>query len=461
MLDLLHSDASIVDPDGSVHAAADLRRAAAAAANLLRETQAGRGDIVVLPARDDARFLADLFGVWACGATAACLDPDLPPQEVERVLRFLAPRTIISAGTIAASPIPPQNRAELDGPSLVLMTSGTTGEPKGVVIGEAALRARLALNVEAIGHEALQRSLVTLPLHFGHGLVGNTLTPLFAGGTVFLAGRGLALATGLGPQIDREGVTFLSSTPSFWRIVLRTSAPPRNGTLRRVHVGSAPLDALLWAKIASWAGCDVVNCYGMSETANWFSGGSSADGFDDGRVGRPWGGRAGIVGADGGVVAAEGEGEIAVRTPALMSFYLDRPDITEAAMPHGWFRTGDTGRIDASGEIVLTGRIKEEINRGGIKVQPADIDRVLDMHPDVAEACAFALPDPASGEMVGVAVRMKAGKALDAQALRAWCMERLRREAVPERFFPVNAMPVSGRGKVSRDAVRRAVTGAD
>jgi acyl-CoA synthetase (AMP-forming)/AMP-acid ligase II len=196
----------------------------------------------------------------------------------------------------------------------------------------------------------------------------------------------------------------------------------------------------------------------MSETANWFSGASSADGIGDGRVGEPWGGRAGIVGADG-IISAEGEGEIVVQTPALMSAYLDRQELTEAAIRDGWFRTGDTGRIDRRGEIILTGRIKEEINRGGIKVQPADVDRVLGAHPDVAEACAFALPDPASGEMVGVAVRMAEGKVMDALALRAWCMDRLRREAVPERFFAVGTMVVSGRGKVSRDAVRRAVTG--
>src|SRR5262249_46990254 len=103
----------------------------------------------------------------------------------------------------------------------------------------------------------------------------------------------------------------------------------------------------------------------------------------------------------------------------------------------------------------LTGRIKDEINRAGFKVQPAEIDMVIEAHPAVAEACVFGIPDPVSGEIVGAAVRLKEGAAAESAAIQRWCRGRLRREAVPERWFMVDAIPRSARGKVNRDAVRR------
>jgi acyl-CoA synthetase (AMP-forming)/AMP-acid ligase II len=219
-------------------------------------------------------------------------------------------------------------------------------------------------------------------------------------------------------------------------------------------VGSAPLSAALWREIAEWTGGEVVNCYGITETANWIGGASSrSDGIEDGLVGRPWGGAYAIIGEDGGPCAT-GEGEILVRTPGVMSGYLNRPDLTDAVMVQGWYRTGDRGRLDADGALRLTGRLKDEINRAGFKIQPAEIDMLLETHPAIAEACAFGAVDPVGGESVAVAVRLRPGAAETALSLRAWCLERLRRDAAPERWFFVDDIPRTSRGKVSRDAVR-------
>ena len=144
-----------------------------------------------------------------------------------------------------------------------------------------------------------------------------------------------------------------------------------------------------------------------------------------------------------------------MRSPALMSCYLDRPDLTAEVIHDGWYHTGDRGLVDGIGRIWLTGRIKDEINRAGFKVQPAEIDHLLENHPAVAEACAFGVPDPVGGESVGIAVRLKPATAASIELLRAWCRERLRREAVPEHWFLVDEIPRNQRGKISRDAVRR------
>jgi acyl-CoA synthetase (AMP-forming)/AMP-acid ligase II len=426
----------------------------------LADLGAGSGSRVALVAGNSAAFLADLFAAWSLGATVACLDPALTPSEGDRLIAFLRPAVLGNGAGLKAAKVPAPARQRgtggLDDPALILFTSGTTGDPKAVVLSFRALLARLALNRAAIGAMALERSLVALPVSFGHGLIGNALTPLLSGAKIVLHPLGLPLASQLGAIVDEYRVTFLSSTPALWRIVLKTAAPPAGGSLRRVHVGSAPLAADLWARIVGWTGCEVVNCYGTTETANWVGGASSAEGMTEGHVGAPWGGRAGIYRE--GKIEPAGEGEIAVLSPSVMSGYLDRPDLTSGVLDRGWYRTGDHGTVDAAGRIRLMGRLKDQINRAGFKVQPEEIDRLLEAHPDVDQACSFALPDPVSGEIVAVAVTLVNGHHVDAEALRAWCLDRIRRDAAPERFFIIDEMPRTERGKLRREDVRRAVT---
>jgi acyl-CoA synthetase (AMP-forming)/AMP-acid ligase II len=416
----------------------------------------GAGNTVAITHGGTARFFIDLFAAWSAGAAAACLDPALTQSERDNVIAFCKPSAVLdenNAVTRTKHDHAPR-QASLDDPALILFTSGTTGAPKGVVLSFRAVLARLALNQYEIGRATLQRTLVTLPTHFGHGLIGNALTPLTAGGDIILAPRGLSLAQGLGSLIDNYDVSFMSSVPSLWQMALRMSPRPKNGSLRRVHIGSAPLSATLWSRIAEWAGCEVVNCYGITETANWIGGASSREhGAKDGLVGRPWGGTA-AVRAEDGSVRTQGAGEILVQTPSLMSGYLDRPDLTQAVLREGWYATGDLGEVDADGNIRLTGRAKDEINRAGFKVQPAEIDMLLESHPAVAEACVFGAPDPVSGEIVAAAIRLSPGASDDANTLREWCLQRLRREATPERWYFVDEIPKTSRGKVSRTTVR-------
>ncbi len=443
---------------GVAWSAAELSAEVARRAQALATNGIGSRSIVAIAHGGSAAFFADLLAVWSLGAAAACLDPALTPSERENVIAFCKPRAVLCEDRVAVEPGAAETRDHaMDDAALILFTSGTTGAPKGVVLSSSALLARLSLNRDAIGDAILARTLVTLPTHFGHGLIGNALTPLAAGGDIVLVPRGLGLAQQLGKLIDEHAISFMSSVPSLWQMALRLSPRPAKSTLRRVHVGSAPLSATMWSRIEEWCACPVVNCYGITETANWIAGASTADHPpSDGFVGKPWGGRAAVVAADG-TIHGVGAGEIAIRSPALMTGYLHRPDLTAAVLRDGWYRTGDLGEVDGDGRIRLTGRAKDEINRAGFKVQPAEIDMLLERHPAVAEACTFAVPDAASGETVAVAVRLVAGSGETAQSLRAWCLERLRREATPERWFFVDDIPKTSRGKVSRDSVRKSL----
>jgi acyl-CoA synthetase (AMP-forming)/AMP-acid ligase II len=455
--------------------AAVLRREVERRAGEFARRGIGRGAVIAIAHGGTAYFYADLLAVWRVGATAACLDPALTAREYEAVITFLRPAAILidRDATTSVSDVPQVALAaardaegapalaapDPDDAALILFTSGTTGSPKGVVLSFRALQARIELNIAEIGIAALRRALVTLPTHFGHGLIGNALTPLFAGGEIILHPLGLPLAQRLTHLIDEHAISFLSSVPALWRLVLKLASPPSGSMLARIHVGSAPLSAALWSDIVAWSRAEVVNCYGMTEAANWIAGASSRSAMLDGLVGRPWGGAAAVAGDDG-MRRSSGEGEIVVQSPALMSGYLHRPDLTATVLRDGWLHTGDRGVIDEHGIIRLTGRIKDEINRAGLKIQPAEIDMLIESHPAVAEACTFALADAVSGERVAAAVRLAPGAVADEETLRTWCRERMRGEAIPERWFFVEEMPGSPRGKKNRDAVRRQLAGA-
>jgi acyl-CoA synthetase (AMP-forming)/AMP-acid ligase II len=430
---------------------------------------------VVVAHSGSARFFADLFAVWTLGCTAACIDPALTANEVETLIEFLEPSAVlvdqapfgarIAAPVLQLANVPaattsiPDPASELNRSALILFTSGTTGHPKGVVLSFRALQNRIAFNKAAIGAASRMKTLITLPTSFGHGLIGNALTPLLSGGDIVLHPIGLSLAQDLGRIIEQHRIGFLSSVPSFWRMALKFSNAPAEGTLTRVHVGSAPLSAELWARVVEWSQADVVNCYGVTELANWVAGASSrVDGIGDGLVGKPWGGEAAIKDSMG-ALRHVGEGELLVKSPSVMSGYLRRPDLTAAVLVDGWYHTGDTGHIDERGLITLTGRIKDEINRAGFKVQPSEIDALLETHPAVSEACVFGIADTVSGEIVAAAVRLEPGENITAETLNDWCATRLRREAIPERWFMVDKLPLNDRGKINRDAVRRLLTG--
>lgn len=448
---------------------AAMRAAIAFRADELVHAGAARQTRVAIAHDWPLSVLIDLFAAWRIGAVAVLLSPNLAMSEKSNVANRLQPAIWIgtdapqAAAVLAPADIDAQQRgatdvtdpAGLDEPALILMTSGTTAQPKGVVHSRRSLLARIALNLAHIPAADLAVSLSLLPMHFGHGLIGNCLTPLFAGARLaLLPNPGPANLATLAQTIELQRITFMSSVPSLWRVALKLSRPPSPSPLRRVHVGSAPLSAGLWQEIIAWTGTPhVVNMYGVTETANWIGGHDAAEAPPaDGLVGRAWGGSLRLLDAQGGI-AAGGRGEVAVLTPGAMSHYLDQPELTAATIGDGWFRTGDIGTFDAAGRLSIVGRIKHEINRGGIKIPAEEIDMLLEAHPDIAEACATSLPDPIAGELIGAAVVAKGGRDIEPEAIRQWCRSRIRSEAVPDRIAVVMSLPRNERGKADRRRV--------
>jgi len=292
---------------------AALRREVAARAAALARIGVGRGSVVAIAHGATARFFADLLATWRAGAAAACLDPALTDFERATILTFLKPAALLvddapikapasipqialaqslaesaqsaQVGSLERDSFAPAQPAD---PALILFTSGTTGAPKGVVLSFRALSARLSLNVAAIGEAALARALVTLPTHFGHGLIGNALTSAACGRRDRARSARAVAGAGSGPagRCASHHVHELRSGALAPGLEIRASAVGRNARAGPCRLRRRCRPAL-WSEIASWSRADVVNCYGMTEAANWIAGASSRDGVADGLVARP------------------------------------------------------------------------------------------------------------------------------------------------------------------------------
>jgi acyl-CoA synthetase (AMP-forming)/AMP-acid ligase II len=450
----------------------------------------GPGDLVFVHFGNTLEFFADLLALWSLGACVAPVDPRLTLFEVETLARAAAPRFSLwsadppgeMAGLLAKLGIAllespdgrerqgdagetlwPSAQAGLDQDALVLFTSGSTGEPKGVVHTHRSLLARWMTLRAHVGIQSLRRTLCLLPTHFGHGLICNALYPWLSGQRLAIVPAHRAdLALQLGGLVDKQRITFMSSVPALWRLALRTARPPRAGTLERVACGSAPLSADMWHEIGKWAGgAPVSNVYGITETASWLAGTAPETVPEDGLVGDPWGSAIMIASSDSGPdsvgpdrACETGEaGRVWVRTPALMRGYLRRDDLTALAVRGGWLTTGDIGLLDERGRLYLRGRERDEINRGGLKVYPADIDAVVERFDETLDSCAFGYDDGLGQEEVGVAVVLRAADAGAIGRLYAWSRRQLAAHQMPRRWYVVDEIPRTSRGKVNRAQV--------
>ena len=226
--------------------------------------QVAAGDRVLICHGGSAGFVVDLFACWSLGAAAACINPTTTENEKRNLVEFIKPAAIIESAENPAlstqfSGQSTMSQLSLDLPALYLFTSGTTGTPKGVEHTFRSILSRITLNQTFIGLDNLRTTLCPLPTHFGHGLIGNLLTPLLGGcDVVLLDDKSPMGLSRLGAIIDEYDITFMSSVPSFWKLASRLSKQPIKNSLKRVHVGSAPLSADLWRAIAKWARTDDV-----------------------------------------------------------------------------------------------------------------------------------------------------------------------------------------------------------
>lgn len=330
-------------------------------------------------------------------------------------------------------------------PQLLLQTSGTTGQPRAVVISAGALASHLMTLADGphavLGLGRTDRVLATLPLAHSFGCRMAFLAPLLAGAEVHVVTRFSAHATL--EILAAERITWAPVVPtmlSAWVAV--EGAPP--GALAWVLSAGAPLPDALALEAEARLGCDVRQGYGLTEASF-----STLDAPPSpralGTVGRP------VPGVE--VRLDPASGEVLVRGPNLMSGYLDEPEASAAAMPDGWLATGDLGAWEGE-SLRLIDRLKDIILRGGHTIHPAEVEAVLASHPQVAAAAVVGRPHPHLGEEVVAHVVPRPFETMDPVALTAWSSARLAAYKVPTLFFTEAELPLGPSGKVLKRALR-------
>jgi o-succinylbenzoate---CoA ligase len=321
-----------------------------------------------------------------------------------------------------------------DGIALIVATSGSEGEPHGVMLSDANLDAAAAAANQHLPLNACDLWLACLPLYH-------------IGGQAILwrcarAGAGVLLHDGfhaeaVAADLRRYPVTHISLVPAMLARLLEIGvAPP--ASLRHVMIGGAALSQSLYDK-ATAAGWPLNPSYGMSETAAQIATWTPADGpWHEGLVGRPLGNNEFALTADG---------RIRIRGPQVMAGYLDGDGIDA----DGWLTTGDLGKIDAKGRLTVTGRADDMLISGGRNVHPLEVESCLAACPGIRDVAVTGLPDKVWGDLI---VALVVGEAT-AQGIADWCRPRLPGAAQPRRVVHLANLPRNATGKLERSRLRQ------
>ena len=429
-----------------------LHARAAGLARRLAADGVGPGHRVAVVLPDHWSYAVALLGIWKLGATAAPLSPLLKPDEQEAILADVDP-----AATIRQ--VEPregvwETLSECAAPALIGYSSGSTGRPKGAVFTHAALTFADRSWADMMAVTAEDVVLSVLPLPHSFGMHGSLLAPLLNGARVVLPG-------GFSPEpvleaLERHRVTlFLGVATMFQRLLNSPAFAGADLSSLRLSVSvAAPCP---WELAVDWrrrAGHRILRGYGMTELFRPISYLAAEEDDRPECIGRAVPGVETGVAPEGreGSIAAEGTGELWIKTPAALQGYWNDPS---PVLTDGWFRTGDLARISGDGFVEITGRLRERILRGGYSVFPQEVEAVLASHPDVAEAAVVGVPHADLGEEVAAFVVLKPGKSAAAESIAGYCEARLARFKYPRHVRFVPELPKGATGKVVKAELLR------
>jgi acyl-CoA synthetase (AMP-forming)/AMP-acid ligase II len=334
--------------------------------------------------------------------------------------------------------------------SFIIYTSGTTGFPRGVVLTHRNHFWNAVNYSVAYGMEAHDVELGLSPL-FHSSTLGRMITCFFVGAT-FVTSRRFQPESAL-ELIARRRVTSITQSPTMFAALGNLAGADRydTGSVKRVVSGAAPLFPALRKELSRlFPRAGIFDLYGLTEAAPGVSILTPHDPPEKtDSVGRPMISVRIKIADDRGMAVPVGEcGEVLCRGPNIMKGYYNNEAATAEALKDGWLCTGDMGKVDEDGYLYLTGRKKEMIIRGGEKIYPAAIERVLHAHPGIAEAAVIGVPDEYWGERVVAFVVPRRGKVVSAQEVQHHCQQHLAGYKIPTSVIIAETLPKNAAGKI-------------
>jgi crotonobetaine/carnitine-CoA ligase len=439
------------------------------------ETQGiGPGDKVVIAVSNRPLFLFYWFSLLARGAVGVPISHDTFGKSLRYVVEQSESKAVVTedaeagriesvltgfngkvlsfldeaAFTHAVADSAPCKPAELlpQSHAAILYTSGTTGQPKGVIIPVESYIAAGREIVEAVGITARDRILTFLPLHHANPQMYAVMSALTAGCSVILISR--FSASGMLAQAAQYGATGFTYVGTVLSILSKTIDGPRESGLRWCVGGGAPES--VWRDLTEKLGLLIHELYGMTETGG-ITTINSHKRYRVGSVGYPRDDFEVALLDENDHCVTSGIGEIAVRPKrpwVISSGYYNKPDETIASMANLWFHTGDFGRFDAEGYLYFEGRKKELIRRAGEMISPVSIELAAARHPCVADCAAVPVPDPILGEEIKLVIVAKPD--IEISDLMQFLKARLPRHEIPRYIDFAEEIPKTPTQKIQR-----------
>ncbi|KJF70266.1 class I adenylate-forming enzyme family protein [Agrobacterium arsenijevicii] len=353
---------------------------------------------------------------------------------------------------------------DVDRPAYIVYTSGTTGQPKGVLLStRSMLWVTSACWAPIAGMNSNDVVLNTLPLYHSYALNIAVLSIIATGASEYIMEK---FSTSQATELLRSGrFTFMPGVPTVFHYFLSACQASGEKLLASVRLcvsAGAIMPGGLNHDFEEFFGVPLLDGYGITETSTMVTMNWAGPWRVSGSCGLPLPGlTVRLIDPKTGLdVPAGVEGELICRGPNLMQGYHNKPLETQKAVVDGWYHTGDLARSNENGFLTITGRLKELIIRGGQNIAPAEVEETILLHDAIMDCAVIGMPHTMLGEVPVACVVLKSTELFDEETLLRHCKERLSTYKVPDRIFLVDEIPRTGSGKILRIKLRESLPGA-
>jgi acyl-CoA synthetase (AMP-forming)/AMP-acid ligase II len=344
-------------------------------------------------------------------------------------------------------------------PFAVLLTSGTTGFPKGCLSTQRTFVFHCINNAIEKGLGVHDTAILSSPIYFNAGR-SFTLGIIYFGGTMILHER--FDAEEVLKTVEREKVTYIGAVPTMCERMLRVldSKSYQTSSLRCLAITGGKVHPSVLEDLRKKLTPNIYRTYASTDSGQMAISKPADMDHKPQAAGRPvWCVDLRIVDDSGQLVRVGEIGEIICQSPLATEGYYRNPEATNASFRDGWFYTGDLGYFDEEGYLFVAGRKKDMIKSGGISIYPLEIESVIYSHPDILEAAVIGVPHSEWGEAAKAVVVLKPGSSMQAEDLMAFCKTRLAGYKVPKFIEFQDSLPHTEVGKVNKVKLKEIILG--